>query len=132
MENIEKVYLLADFRQLSLTDFVDSCFQIQCYCRGSVNEKCGITTNMQTHIVKNQAKEKKNSFCMDPNEYYDIYTSESIQFIWHSHPSGDATPSQIDIEMCQEHQYNCVIFSKKNKNFSLYRFDLPYSVYFSI
>lgn len=123
---------MADFHQLSLTDFVDSCLEIQSYCRLSSNEKCGITTNIKTHIVKNYSKDKKTFFYIDPSEYYSIYCKENVQFIWHSHPVGDANPSPVDIEISNEHQYNSIIFSKENKNFSLYRFDLPSVVYFSV
>ena len=55
-----------------------------------------------------------------------------MQFIWHSHPIGDANPSPVDIEISNEHQYNSIIFSKENKNFSLHRFDLPSVVYFYV
>lgn len=117
---------------MSLTDFVNSCLEIQSYCRSSDNEKCGITTNIKTHIVKNCSQDKKTFFYIDPREYYNIYCKEIVQFIWHCHPVGDASPSHIDIDASNEHQYNSIIFSKENKNFSLYRFDLPSVVYFSV
>lgn len=123
---------MAGFHQLSLTDFVNSCLKIQNYCRSSKNEKCGITTNVKTHIVKNCSQDKKNFFYIDAIEYYKIYSEEIVQFIWHSHPVGDASPSYIDIDVSNEHQYNSIIFSKENKNFSLYRFDLQSAVYFSL
>lgn len=116
MENIQKAYLMADFRQLNLTSFNCYLKRIQEVSKGT-EEECGIITDCNFYHLKNIAKDKKHYFKIPYRAYFNILKKEPVKIIWHSHVKHSADPSDFDILTQVECDTPYLIYSKKDNNF---------------
>ena len=67
---------------------------------------------------------------VNPAEYAHFYSN--INFFFHSHCEGSATPSGVDIAIADELLRPFLIYSSKDKNFSFYNPKNKKSIYFSL
>lgn len=93
---------------------------------------CGIATIDNFYHLQNTSNNKKLFFTIDPADYFAVVTNQKIAFIWHTHPVGAATPSEMDIEYSLECQHPFLIYSVIYKNFCFFDSESMNAVYFSI
>tara|TARA_Y100000034_G_scaffold135598_1_gene208203 strand:- start:2264 stop:2626 length:363 start_codon:yes stop_codon:yes gene_type:complete len=95
-------------------------------------EICGLGVKNSLFFLKNIAPDKKTGFLVDPIDYFGIFNKSKIDFCFHSHPEGSCNPSSMDIEMSQNALIDFLIFSVRDKKFSLYNPVREETIYFSI
>lgn len=84
-------------------------------------EVCGIITDKGVAIVvPNMAQDKTNSFILDKREFLTVKNAleknqRHIQGIFHTHPSGDPTPSKKDLEVFRKLPYDMIIVGSEGK-----------------
>ena len=80
-------------------------------------ECCGLlTTDYQLFPVKNVSKTPQRSFIFDKKQYFstlkEIKAKQlEVLAVYHTHPSGDATPSKADLESAESLKMNSLIVS---------------------
>ena len=110
-------YLMADFRQLNLTNFKTFLKRVEKISNNSSTEECGIITDLNFYHLKNVAKKNKEYFQISQEEYFNIFKREEIKIIWHSHVEKNELPSDFDTVTQKECLLPYIIYSKKTKNF---------------
>ena len=93
-------------------------------------EICGAVTSDRLYFFKNSSKTPKETFIVDPAEYAAFYSG--INFFFHSHCMGSATPSEVDIDIADELFRPLLIYSTQDRNFSFYNPKSQKSIYFSL
>ena len=117
---------------LNHTIFKDFFFKVRQYALQSSNESCGIATINHVFLLKNIHENPKICFEINPEDYFKFLQSETILFIWHSHVSGRANPSAMDVKYAYEHTHKSLIYSCQDDNFCFFQTNPFCSVYFSI
>lgn len=78
-------------------------------------ESCGVVTSADRVIqITNVAKNPERCFVFSKREYFKALTQltlvgETIQCIWHTHPSNSPEPSKADISFAQMSKCNSLI-----------------------
>lgn len=78
-------------------------------------EVCGLLdTEGDIYPVDNEAKEPQNCFVFNKRQYIqtlrDIKERErEVLCVYHTHPSGDATPSKADVEFAHRCQFPSLV-----------------------
>lgn len=101
------------------------------------NESCAIlygTSHNNEHIVKKiwlteNIDSSPIEFTLSPEQTMEMYQKEKemnldIVGIFHSHPNGEAYPSNTDKKFMKNNPYIWVIYSGINKNFKAFQLEL--------
>jgi proteasome lid subunit RPN8/RPN11 len=82
-------------------------------CGIIIKKKCG---KLKFQECDNLSDDRSTSFLIDPN-YFIKY---DIQYIFHSHCAGSATPSCFDIQCSDDLGIDFLIYSLRDDEFNLY------------
>jgi len=126
---------LGVFRQLKLIDTPIKLNFLKLIARVSVlndTEVCGLGATSSLFFLKNTAPDKKTGFLIDPLDYFHIFKRFKLDFCFHSHPEGSCKPSAMDVEMSRNATMDFLVFSVRDKKFSLYSPVSEETIYFSI
>lgn len=129
------VCLLGVFHQLKLIDTPIKLNFLKLIARVSLSngsEICGLGTKSNLFFLKNTAPDRKTGFLIDPLDYFHIFEKFKLDFCFHSHPEGSCEPSSMDVEMSRNALIDFLIFSVRDKKFSLYNPVREETIYFSI
>lgn len=66
------------------------------------NECCGLVVNEEYFPCRNTSADPRNAFEVAPEDYVAAETFGPITALVHSHPGGAATPSEHDLQVCEE------------------------------
>ena len=127
--------LLEDFRQLKHTDIPVKLNFLKLISRLSLadtREICGVGNGSSLFFLKNVAQDAKNTFLIDPNDYFKIFNQYDIGFCFHSHPVGPAVLSVPDRELCENSLVPFLVFSVRDENFVFHDPKGEETIYFSI
>lgn len=127
--------LLEDFRQLKHTDIPVKLNFLKLISRLSLadtREICGLGNGSSLFFLKNIAEDVKNTFLIDPNDYFKIFNQYNIGFCFHSHPVGPAVLSILDRELCRNSLVPFLVFSVYDENFAFHDPHTEETIYFSI
>ena len=126
---------MEDFRQLKHTDIPVKLNFLKLISRLSLadtREICGLGNGNSLFFLKNIAQDVKNTFVIDPNDYFKIFNQYNIEFCFHSHPVGPAVLSVPDRELCGNSLVPFLVFSVHDKNFAFHDPRREETIYFSI
>lgn len=129
------VCLLGVFHQLKLIDTRIKLNFLKLIARVSLlngSEVCGLGAKNSLFFLKNTAPDKNTGFLIDPLDYFNIFGKFKLDFCFHSHPEGSCEPSSMDVEMSRNALVDFLIFSVRDKKFSLYIPASEETIYFSI
>ena len=127
--------LLEDFRQLKHTDIPVKLNFLKLISRLSLadtREICGVGNGSSLFFLKNVAQDAKNTFLIDPNDYFKIFNQYDIGFCFHSHPVGAAVLSVPDRKLCENSLVPFLVFSVCDENFAFHDPHTEETIYFSI
>lgn len=91
--------------------------QLQDLAKASPYEICGVIgSDFTIHPIRNVAKNPTNCFIFDKKEYFTLIKKFKedgckVICIYHSHPNGDVTPSQADLNYTKNHKIPQIIVS---------------------
>ncbi len=123
--------LLEDSLLLKNTDFNKSFLKDIVKVADSCDwEICGAATTSTLYFFKNSSPSPKETFLIKSSDYFEIY--KDIEFLFHSHCLGGATPSPCDIDISHESGLKSLIYSVPEKNFSFYDPKHEKLIYFCI
>ena len=123
------------FRQLKLIDIPIKLNFLKLIARISLlndSEICGVGARNSLFFLKNTATDKKTGFLVDPLDYFHLFNQSKLDFCFHSHPEGSCEPSSMDVGMSQNALVDFLIFSVRDKKFSMYNPVSEETIYFSI
>ena len=124
-------YLSGVFHQLKDIDFntvfLSSISRVANCCDFEV---CGAATSDKLYFFKNLSENPKETFIVNPAEYFAFYND--VKFFFHSHCLGSAVPSEADTAIADELCRPFLIYSSKDENFSFYSPKAQKSIYFSL
>lgn len=129
------VCLLGVFHQLKLIDTPIKLNFLKLITRVSLlngSEICGLGAKNSLFFFKNIAPDKKTGFLIDPLDYFHVFERSKLDFCFHSHPEGSCKPSSMDVEMSRNALIDFLVFSVRDKKFSLYSPVSEETIYFSI
>ncbi len=123
------------FRLLRHTDipiklnFLDYIKRISSFYQ---REICGLISHNSLFFINNSSPLPRKTFYIDPVKYLEISRDKKIDFCFHSHPETSCSPSDADIELSDNALVPFLIFSPREKKFSLYRPNTQETIYFLI
>ena len=123
------------FHQLKLIDTPIKLNFLKFIARLSLlndTEICGLGTKNSLFFLKNVAPDRKTGFLIDPLDYFHLFDGSKLGFCFHSHPEGSSEPSSMDVEMSRNALIDFLVFSVRDKKFSLYSPVSEETIYFSI
>ncbi len=126
---------MGDFHQLNLIDTPIKLNFLKLITRVSLlssSEICGLGAKNSLFFLKNIAPDRKTGFLIDPLDYFYVFDKFKLDFCFHSHPEGSCKPSLMDLEMARHALIDFLVFSVKDKRFSLYSPIKEETIYFSI
>ena len=127
--------LLGAFHQLKLIDTPIKLNFLKLITRLSLlndTEICGLGAKNSLFFLKNVALHRKTGFLIDPLDYFHLFDKSKLDFCFHSHPEGSCEPSAMDVEMSRNALIDFLVFSVRDKKFSLYSPVSEETIYFSI
>lgn len=81
-------------------------------------EACGVVDSEgDVHPIRNASKTPMHCFVFDKREYFDLLKilraeNKKLLCVYHTHPSGNPTPSAADIEFAERFGYPSLIVTK--------------------
>jgi len=84
-----------------------------------LHEICGVIgTDHTIYPIRNAAKSKTACYVFDKREYFDLLkrfkdAGIKVLCLYHSHPTGDVTPSKADLEYTKQYGVPQIIVSAK-------------------
>tara|TARA_Y100000310_G_scaffold332379_1_gene407834 strand:+ start:1309 stop:1671 length:363 start_codon:yes stop_codon:yes gene_type:complete len=110
-------------------DFLDYIKRISSFYE---REICGLISNNSLFFVKNLSPLPRETFYIDPLKYLEVSRDKQVDFCFHSHPKASCSPSNADIELSNNALIPFLVFSPKEKKFSLYNPNTEETIYFLI
>lgn len=101
--------------------------ELRSVAQRSNEEVCGLLLSSgELHYIKNVSKTPAVAFLFDKREYLNVLknihkTQQSIVCVFHTHPSGNHNPSELDLQAVKRFKRNSLIVSSKGYSW------LPYS-----
>lgn len=84
------------------------------------NECCGLVYLEGNTVLKYKAcrnaltTNKTEGFLLDPQDYYETSLMGTVVGLVHSHPDMSAEPSELDLQVCDSNNLDCIIIGFPN------------------